>query len=139
MSSVLTYIKNRTPLDPTCYQSIDRFWVHLRWQFTERLRAQLFELQPGDRTRYRFAIAQIDAEHVVVTMLVPTMHAIEVDPRECRPGPYDLYIEDPYTAGIFADVLSAVVWGDNDRYYDYERSEPRWMNRTAPGTTEENT
>lgn len=135
--SVLYYYAKPSPRDHAGFASIDLFWAQLRHFFNERLRAQVFELQPGDGTRYRFAIAQENLDCVVVTMLVPSVYAIEVDPRLERPQPIDIQVDNPYTAAIFADVLSAVVWGDHDRYYDYVRHEPRWLSRTAPGMIEE--
>lgn len=128
--SVIYYYGTEGHHEHEGFTDIERFWSCLRHFFEERLRAQVFELQPGDRTRYRFAIAQESTRCVVVTMLVPEIYAIEIDPvREMAPIPADLRTKESYASAIFADVVSAVVYGTKERYYDYVRCEPRWMSR----------
>ena len=119
--------------------TIELFWAAARSGLRDDLEsasAVMLELQPGDGTRYRFCIAKPapqynpadqDPDPIVVAMLVPTFCVVELDLKGPRPTHYDtpMCTLNPYTGAIFADVLSAVVWGDEERAYDYDKSEPR--------------
>ena len=88
------------------------------------------EIQPNDGTRYHMYVVRASGGHIgIVAMDVPRFMVVEVnlDDEGDLVFPFDnplSFMKSPFTAAIFADVVSAVLRGTEQRFYDYEAKRP---------------
>ena len=109
---------------------IDEFHAAARAAWEAGGEALVLELQPGDGTRYRCALAHsTDADGapgLVFCAWVPRQVATELTAGGWCPDVYDEPFQglNPFTAAILVDVLRACVFGVAGRRYDYAKACP---------------
>ena len=110
------------------FLDVEKMYTEARRAF-ECYELVICELQPGDMTRYRYALAKTrHGDTLIFSGIKPQSFCEEMPastefPLDVCDAPFSG--QNPCTAAVGRDVLHAVGYGKYDRRYDYVTKQPK--------------